>query len=282
MSHTPHPFRAPTAAELAVPRGLGMWVLDISERVMGTPAEAAAKAVEHGLSFVCLAACWQEGAGKHGVMNAADLVTYGAAFRKAGVLPYVWGYPGSEPEQIQAFVQHMRIAADAASAVGVVLDPEKAFRGKPAAMRDLLKRTIDSLGEGLGLGFSSYGVPSNMKDFPWAEAGGYGWGSPQCYQARLPQAREGIRQWSAFGWRDLVVSLPTFGANTVDAQGKPDPAKMLMYCSALLELTGGAGCFWQWRGTNDAEWRVIKMLAERDQIQSPAVSHTDHRPALTT
>ena len=251
-----------------------MWVMDSSKRVMGTPEQAARKAVEHGLSFVCLAACWQDGPGKHRPMNEFDLADYGKAFRAAGVLPWVWGYPWSEPEQILAFVARMRHAADDASAVGIVLDPELGFRGEHRAMQDLLKRTIDSIDEGLGLGFSSYGLPRSMPDFPWSEAGGHGWGSPQCYKMPLAQAREGIRQWGSHGWHDIVVSLPTFGRNTDAESGEPDldksvDAKLLAYASALLALTDGAGAFWQWQTTSEQEWRTIKLLSEMHDFVPP-------------
>lgn len=259
-----------------------MWVLDISRRVMGTPVQAAEKARAHGLSFVILAACWQDGPGKHAAMNEYDLAAYGQAFRAAGVLPWVWGYPWGEPDLIDKFVARMRVAADQAGASGIVLDPEVGFRRKPDLMKDLLERTLDSLNEHLGLGFSSYGQPSSMRDFPWAEAGGYGWGSPQCYQATLAQARKGIDTWKAFGWQNLVVSLPTFGRNTDAESGEPDAdprvdGRLLAYASALLERTGGAGCFWQWATTNAAEWATIKLLAEREDIVSAGASHTgDH------
>lgn len=270
--NTPQPF-APLSP---VPRGLGMWVLDISKRVMGTPEEAAQKAVDHGLSWVALAACWQDGPGKHAPMNVDDLDDYGRAFRKAGIMPWVWGYPWHEPDQIRAFVARMRLAADQADAVGIILDPELGFRGQPEAMRELLKRTVDSLSETLGLGFSSYGLPSSMRDFPWPETvlHAYGWGSPQCYQMPLKQAREGIRQWSAFGWHDLVVSLPTFGRNTEDDSGKSDTAEMIAYCAALLELTGGAGCFWSWATTSAAEWKAIRTLSQMESFQGPPIVRT--------
>jgi hypothetical protein len=244
-----------------MPQGCGMYVMDLSVAHQGTPLQAAQRAKNAGLNFVALEACWQNSADEHTPVNTLDLDDYGAAFAEAGIDVWVWGYPWGSPEQITRFVARMREAARSAKATGILLDPELGFKDERAPfMRDLLEQTIDSLDEGLGLGFSSYGLTSVHKDFPWQLAGGYGWGSPQLYTVGLPIARSAIKQWREIGWFHLIASVPTFGPNS--------GPNLAAYASSIAEHTEGV-CFWQWRGTDKEEWRAIEAVAKRYQTVAP-------------
>lgn len=247
----------------ALPRGIGMYIMDLSVKHTGTPAQAAKRAADAGLGFVAILGCWQEPArGLLGAMaNGQDLAPYGAAFREAGVDVWIWGYPWGEPDLIGHFVSTMRNAVTRAGARGVILDPELGFRGAHAQhMPLLLERTVDSLDESLGLGFTSFG--SLPADFPARAAGGYGFGSPQLYTVPLPQARKSIEQWRALGWDHIIASVPTFGPNS--------DAELAAYSGAILEHCEGL-IFWQWATTSAAEWRAIAALARGQRVAPPGI-----------
>lgn len=234
------------------PRGVGVYTMALEQAVHGTPEQAARRLASAGVSFVSLLACWQED-GRHGPANVADLRTYGPAFAEAGIDVWVWGYPWGEAQLVRAFVQRMREAAADARAVGVMLDPEIGFKAERSAlMEELLAHTVDSLGESLGLGFTSYGLTSAHREFPWSVCGGYGWGSPQLYTVPIETARVAIQQWRGHGWDHIVPSVPTFGPNS--------EARLAAYAGAIAGMSDGL-IFWQWKGTSREEWRAIEACA---------------------
>lgn len=241
------------------PTGVGVYVSEISQRGMGTPEQAARRCADHGVSFVALLACWQNDAASHIDSNRADLAAdrYAAAFREAGIDVWVWGYPWGAPSQITRFVQRMREAASDAGAVGVILDPELGFKGEGARYtRDLVDQTIDSLNESLGLIVTSYPIPQWHPDMAWDVLGGVGCGSPQTYSVDPATASRAVAAWRALGWKHIVQSVPTFGDRAQTAQ------HLASYIDAIDDAAD-ALCFWQWSTTNNAEWDVIKAVAER-------------------
>lgn len=252
----------PTTAPRIVPTGIGMYIMDLSRKHTGTPAQAAKRAADAGLGFVAILGCWQEKS-PSGLANASDLDDYGAAFREADVDVFVWGYPWGSPECIDRFVPTMRKAADMAGARGIILDPELGFKADRAKyMPMLLQRTVDSLDESLGLGITSYGLTSAHPDFPWSIAGGYGFGSPQLYSVPIEVARAAIKQWRMRGWETIIASVPTFGPNSAE--------RLAAYSGAILEHCDGL-IFWQWSTTSDAEWRAIAELARSHHLPAPSV-----------
>ncbi len=240
-------------AARAVPSGLGIYTMEL-EKLRLTPAAAAARAKNAGLSFVALLACWQEES-SGGAVNRAELADYGAAFREAGLDVWVWGYPFAASWRITDFVATMKRSATDAGAAGILLDPEDAFTGARARwMAPLLRAIVDVLDESLGLGITSFGVTKWHPTFPWADCGGWGWGSPQTYTVSIDLAVQAIAQWRELGWTKILPSLPTYGLNS--------EAKLAAYAAAILEHADG-GLFWQWASTDDVEWRTIEALAAR-------------------
>lgn len=244
-----------------MPRGVGVYSMGLSAQVHGTPLQAAQRAKDHGLSFVMLLGCWQDGPGKHADSNRSDLPDYGAAFREAGVDVWVWGYPWGTIEQIPRFVQRMRRAAKDAGAVGLLLDPELGFKGDGAKhMPELLRQTLDSLDESLGVGITSYPIPQWHPDMDWAAMGGFGFGSPQTYSVDLQTAIKAIRLWRGLGWGHIVSSVPAYGANSRD--------RMAAYAGAIGEHAD-ALCFWQWPQLDASEWKTVEILAKRYDDVAP-------------
>ncbi len=227
-----------------------MYVRNITRRLHGTPAEAAAKAKDHGLSWVAIMACWQE-SDRHTPMNLRDLEPYAAAFREAGIDVWIWGYPwgGRESE----FCDAMGKALELSGGSGILIDPELGYKApdSPLRARRLVGGTLDLLNESQGLGVTSYGLTTAHRTFPWDSFAGVGFGSPQVYTVHLKTAELALRQWKALGWDHVIASVPTFG--------KKSGAQIPAYAGELQKLCDGL-IFWSWRSTSRAEWREIAKL----------------------
>lgn len=222
------------------PVGPGVYVRDITRPVHGSPAEAAAQAARHGITWVALAALWLERA-----MNVHDLPDYGQAFRDSGIAVWVWGYPEAGAEA--HCVELLRRGAELAGAVGLILDPEAPYKGRPDEAAELMRLTIDALDERLGLGVTSYPVPRAHPTFPWQAFGGYGWGSPQTYRLPVSRLAEAHAGWRALGWDHIVPSVPAFGPHAGD--GLRD------YLAAQGDVPGVIA--WDWSQLDGREWRAL-------------------------
>ena len=232
------------------PRGCGIYVRQIQRNIHGTPGQFARKALDNGLRFVALQACWQTDTVTRRT-NASKLADYGAALRERSIEPWVWGYPNAGMED--AFVDRMREGADDAGAAGMILDPELPYKRKPARLRELLEKTIDSMGEAHNLGFTSYGLISAHRTFPWDVAQNHGFGSPQVYSVPPRTAQIAVEQWRK-RWDHIVASVPAFGPQSGE--------KLDRYLDALYPHVEGF-MFWSWRSVNLTEWRTIRKWANK-------------------
>ncbi len=268
------------------PRGVGLYLRRISERTHGGPQEAAKKAVDHGLKWVSLLFAWQDRDGQANRnirFNESKLHDYAQAFKEAGLLTYVWGFPraGWEDE----FDDHVKWSLTSDHIDGVMLDPEifykwkrsrgasvinRGMRGTREAIdvevtgsrdwaeyraRKLVRQTVDALKEKHGLGVTSYGIPAYHSNFPWDSFGGYGWGSPQLYSVGKDLVDHGIKQWLEFGWTELLPSVPTFGVNS---------GRSLEEHLERFDHEAIRGIIaWSWRQTDKSEWRVLEKFADK-------------------
>jgi hypothetical protein len=244
-----------TTPDRQQPRGVGIYLRRISESKYGSPAEAAARCADHGLSFVCLPATWQE-RGVAPDMNPSELEErYAGAFHARGIDVHVWGYPdrGHEAAFARELVEHARRMA----AAGVLVDAELPFKGHPEDTRRLMQIVIDELDEGLGLGVTSYGRLDWHKLEALEE---YGWLSPQVYTVSAEAARRSIQSWrtdeSGLVRKDahIVASVPTFGPNAEGQLGA--------YLGAIEDLVEGV-IAWSWPSTSELEWKTLGRWAER-------------------
>lgn len=238
-----------------LPTGAGIYLRRITRSAYGTPAEAAARAADHGLSFAAFPAVWQDERGHLDLNRSALEEEYAAAFRERGVHVWVWGYPdlGRETAFVRDMVEHARRL----EAMGVLVDAEKPYKGHPQATAALMEMVIDSLDESLGLGVTSYGRLDWHKLEALEE---YGWLSPQVYTVAPEAARRAIESWlvDEQGRRrpeaHMVPSIPTYGPQSEGQLGA--------YIGAFEDLCQGI-IAWSWPQTSALEWRTLERWAVR-------------------
>lgn len=236
-----------------VPSGVGIFARALVRASSGTPAELARRARDHRVSFVPLLAVWHDEKGLH-TRNDRAMPAYADALRAADVDVWVWGYPHALEEE--RFVDALVERARRVGARGVILDPEVSYKGRPRAMERLVRLTIDAVDESLGIGFTSYGLPAVHRTFPWAEAAGVGWGSPQVYSTPVRRALEAVDAWGRLGWTSILPALPTFGARST-------PSLLNEMVDALVARDEVKGLlFWSWNTTDARDLRTIARAAD--------------------
>lgn len=236
------------------PTGVGIYCRDISDAAEGR--ELAARIAGHGLSFAALMGLWQDDRGTiDKVARSAERACADELHRR-GVDVWVWGYPDVGHET--AFVAGMLEHARELGAIGVLLDPEKPYKGMPDSIAKLLEQTIDALDEHLGLGVTSYG---SLKAHRLTALGGHGWGSPQVYTVEPWRARKSILEWKALGFTHMVPSIPTYGPNSEGSLGA--------YLGALEDLVDGF-IAWSEPSTSKGEWKTLERWAARLETRPAA------------
>jgi hypothetical protein len=270
------------------PSGIGFYLRGLSKSKHGTPAQAAKKAKDHGVSFVAIMSLWQEYKNnkfRQMMSNGRDaeiIWRYADAFQAQEVDVWLWGFPwgGHEQAAVDRF-QHVTEVCDG-TIDGWLWDPELGYkwssnkkqapvgmRGQPeytsgvsatgvAAVRkkqarSLVNLSLDAMTESLNIGITSYGMAPGHRNFPWSEFGGVGFGSPQLYSVGPKDIDRGISAWRKLGWSNIVPSVPTFGKNS--------GAHLHNHLSNFVdgeEYVNGF-IFWSWRQTHGSEneWNII-------------------------
>lgn len=229
------------------PTGVGIYLRDIADAAEGR--ELAARIAGHGLSFAALMGLWQDARGTvDKVARSAERACADELHRR-GVDVWVWGYPdvGREPAFVSGMLEHVR----ALGGQGVLLDPEKPYKGKPDAIATLLELTIDALDESMGLGVTSFG---SLQAHRLTALAGHGWGSPQVYTVEPWRARRSIEEWRALGWTHVVPSIPTYGPQSEGSLGA--------YLGALEDVSDGF-IAWSEPSTSPVEWKTLERWAAR-------------------
>lgn len=200
-----------------VPRGKGLYVMDLDK--VGSPDNLLKMCEVCGFSFVCILSVWQQrrlgvGPVKSGRANSStDLILYSEALRKHGIEVWVWGYP--HPAAIDDFVSSMVDDALRASAVGVIVDPEKPFKGQAVRANVLVDAMLAACKRhDLAAGVTSYAATWIHKDFPYEIFSHLGWGSPQVYDAQntmpFTYGTRAVAAYKTAGWKDVVISVAAF------------------------------------------------------------------------
>jgi len=288
--------------KLHMPEGVGIYMRAIDKDTHGSPAEAAKRAKDHGVSFVAIMSCWQDiHGGKFRQIDANRrrdrIQRYSEAFANEGIDPWVWGYPwaGHEEEYIDSL-----FAPDSfipGLTVGVIHDPElgakwknRAKRTRGATMRGqpeaivgvnasggekvrrrqadkVMSLTLDRLPSSGKRGYvtTSYGIARYHKNFPWKEYLQFGGFSPQLYKESLKAIDRAIEEWLAF-WRK-ATGLPDEQAHimpSVAAYGEKAQLHMRRYLASFLlsKHPIAAILVWSWRQIDRREWRELNRFSE--------------------
>lgn len=154
------------SADVDIVRGTAIYLRNIEPKHHGSPAAFAERCKAIGLSWVAIAALWQEvknGRLSSNFINTPDqCAAYAEALEALGIQSYVWGYPWQGAEA--AFIAGMTRAA---SRKRILLDPElganpsqKSDARSMALANDHATRITDGLYEAGAeiVGLSTYGV----------------------------------------------------------------------------------------------------------------------------
>jgi hypothetical protein len=197
--------------QAGLPTGTGMFVRSLVHT--GTPDECVAFMQSHGITWLAVMAIWQNETEPSNRVNKNLHQEYGDALRAAGLGYWVWGYPwpGKESE----FADALLAAADASGALGVIIDPEKPYRGTKGAGKLLVDNLMPACAErDILLGFTSYGSPWYFRDFPWGEFTDAHFAINQAYDAenRGDPAYPSKSQdaYRALGYHTLIPGLGAF------------------------------------------------------------------------
>jgi len=240
-----------------IPRGTGVFARWLSRRVYGTPVQAAARAREHGLSWVGLVALGLVGdpvrERDHPISILAD---YAQAFREAGLEVWIWFFPLADDPERAADVAGRALRA--ARGRGLILDVEKPYRGRVAATRRLVAASLDQLGEDQGVAVTSYPLARYHRPLPWSELV-VGTGMPQTYTIAPELARLAVEEWRERGHTSIVPVGPAYGPNSGT---RLERYLERAYFDAGVPTVDGLG-IWSWPQLSRAEWRVLASISAR-------------------
>ncbi len=238
-----------------VPRRTGVFARWLNRRQYGTPAQAAKRARDHGLSWVALMAIGLVGRPAreraHPVQILAD---YAQAFREAGVEVWVWFFPLADDPEGAAQVAGRALVA--AQGRGLVLDVEKPYSGDVAACRRLVGASLDELGEDQGIAVTSYPLARIHRRMPWEEMVA-GTGMPQTYTIAPSLARRAVREWRRRGHTSVVPLGPAYGPRSA---GRLLPYLRAAYLDDGVPTVDGLG-IWSWPQLSRAEWKTLEQVA---------------------
>lgn len=238
-----------------IPRRVGVFARWLSPRTHGTPTQLAARARDHGVSWVALMALGLVGSQPRERAQPVELLAdYGQALREAGVDVWVWFFPLARAPERAAVVAGRALRA--VGGRGLILDIERPYRGRAAACRRLVAASLDQLTEDQGVAVTSYPLARYHRSLPWPDMVA-GAGMPQTYTITPKSARRAVAEWRARGHTSVVPVGPAFGPRS--------ESRLLSYLRAAylddgVPTVDGVG-IWSWPQVSRREWRVIETVA---------------------
>lgn len=235
---------------VGLPTGGGVFVRSLADT--GSPDECVAFMRSHGVTWIAAMAIWQNETTPSNRANKNLHQQYGEALRAAGLGYWLWGFPwpGKESEFVDAIIA----AADASGALGVIIDPEKPYRGTRGAGKLLVDKLMPACAErDILLGFTSYGSPWYFQDFPWSEFRDVHFAINQAYDAEnkgdpsFPSRSQ--EAYRALGFDAIIPGLGAFSKTETEAE--------VLFKNT--PLPHGAWIWWDWvNATKHGLWAAIK------------------------
>lgn len=180
-------------------------------------------------------------------------------YQRAGLLPWVWSFPGEKavlaPEKAAL---RLGVALRASGALGAILDIEVAFKGKPEECARFVRAVIDQLTEKHNLAISSFPIRAYHPTLPWEEMVA-GVGMPQLYETAASRAlaRRAIAEWR----ENARVICPVLAAYDTKSPGEgaqqlaADLPRVLLNDDGVCDVAGAS--IWSAPQLDAAECRVM-------------------------
>lgn len=246
---------------------IGIYIRALRESIHGTPAEAAKKAADHGLTVAPILACWQtaKGTAYSNGRDGARILRYAEAFAKTGIEPWIWGYPWAPRIQVYEARITSLIRAGAGLIRGHLADPELGLKWQDGRAWVQCQRAALEINRG-SIAITSYGMAAGHRNFPWEALAKIRppklpmIGSPQFYKTPPKDVRRGLQAWHEYGFHPLIPSVPAYGPYS---RGALDG-----YIENLAPYSAGF-LVWSWRQMNADEWKTVAKWALRFR-SSPA------------
>lgn len=202
------------------------------------------------------------------VSPRSNIKDYGDDLVLAGFDVWVWTFPGSQrAASVQQSEAAAILAVDYCKMVrgkGVMLDIEKAYRGKKESLNALVDKTIslaknnNSQQQSLSVGFVSYPLPTLAKDIDWTCLKKCDFGSPMLYDTSKTKelVDRSMKEYTKYNkvWIPSLATYDTQAPGTEEVQLKGD-------LDRVFEGNGDKGIkaaiFWSESTTSDKERKVI-------------------------
>ncbi len=232
-----------------LPEGKGMFIRSFLHT--GEPTALVQKMNEYGLQWVCVQRIWQHTDKPTSFTNDTRLAEYAEAVHAAGFGFWLWGYP--VPGKQDEFSTVILEGVDTALAEGIIIDPEKPYKGTSGEATKLMHALMPGcIDRQILLGFTSYGAPWFHKSFPWREFSTAHFATPQNYDKDNSLGEDyPTKSHAAYAAYGFKVIVPASGA-----WGKTE-AQM----TALLANTPtpqGSIIWWDWINANKSNlWGPI-------------------------
>lgn len=244
--------------------GIGVFLTRITRAWDSSAAAAhAAKAREARVRNVVLCAEGDDGWTAPPIVLARAAETY-RELASARVWVYALHSPRAAEEPERA-AERLGGALHVTEGAGIVLDIERAFRGRPDAVRKLVATAIDQLSERSSLAVTSYPLARHIPDLPWHELRA-GVGVPQVYQtaASRRDARDAIAEWRTRHGR-VVPALAGFDTRSSGVGAEQLLGDLVRVCTdddGHVDVDGVL--IWQDAALDHQERRVLAEWSERN------------------
>jgi len=203
-----------------------------------------------------------------GYINSKSILkTYSDAFKSNGIKVWVWTFPGNKrAADVEESAAAAALAYETAlfvNADGIMLDVEKAYKGKKKQLNQLVNETLDlrngsSNNKPMGVGFVSYPIPTFHRDIDWTCATKCDFASPMIYDTSKTKqlVDRCYNEYTKYNpvW---IPSMATYETESPDSEEKQLKGDF----DRIFEGNGNrnipAAIFWSESTTGDKERKLI-------------------------
>lgn len=150
----------------------------------------------------------------------------------AQVSVHVYILPGRDRARLGARPVHEALTlCQGLPIAGYILDAEESYRGLLDALRAARAALVDGATEATSVGITTYGLPTEAGDFPWAAIIGHGWLGWQAYEraASAKKVRRGLEVLrEASGSSAVIPHVASYTRKAIPTGELADGAQRLL------------------------------------------------------